>query len=533
MKVMLIDTKGWEKTIMINNKVRSVLLVLGLLVLSLTVAASSIQQDKETPEMKAIREMLDLTDPQQQIDAMVKFLTDYPDSVVSDRLTLMYLELLFETWPNQKDKILLYANKLIEVTPERYKSAIYNDVADKLLNAGILLDKAEEFADKGLKLIDKQLAEDARVKRAVNLSTLGEVYFKQGKVVEAKKLLKEAYDAQPTLRAAPIVLAKIESDEGNHTAAVNYLVPIAITGRMTQEARQILESSYRKTHNGSLEGLDAMLDAEYEKRFPKPIKEVEPYKAAQPRGDRVVLAEVFSSASCPPCAAADLAFDAIMKRYSREDLVVVMYHLDIPRRDPMTSPSAETRADFYKAESTPIFLLDGRTAQEGGGTRDEAVTYYQDMIPKIDERFKITARVKMRLDVAPQGSTIKVKATIDQVKSTSPNLKLQIALVEDELRYLGESGIRLHPMVVRSLAGPAFGGFDLDPSKPTTIEYSFDLAKINSELNTYLEDKQKKDKFTFQDKKLPINPGKLSVVAFVQDTKTKIILQSAYVKVKP
>ena len=58
-----------------------------------------------------------------------------------------------------------------------------------------------------------------------------------------------------------------------------------------------------------------MLDTEYHKRFPNPVH-VEAYKPTAARTDRVVLAEVFTGSGCPPCAGADIAFDAAMERYA-------------------------------------------------------------------------------------------------------------------------------------------------------------------------------------------------------------------------
>ena len=65
---------------------------------------------------------------------------------------------------------------------------------------------------------------------------------------------------------------------------------------------------------------------------------VEEYHPTEKRSDRLVLAEVFTGAGCPPCVGADLAFDAAMERYSPKDVAVVMYHEHVPRPDPMTNP---------------------------------------------------------------------------------------------------------------------------------------------------------------------------------------------------
>jgi len=102
------------------------------------------------------------------------------------------------------------------------------------------------------------------------------------------------------------------------------------------------------------------------------------------------------------------------------------------------------------------------------------------------------------------------------------------------LHYSGESSIRVHPMVVRSLASAETGGFDVDANEPKTVEYTFDVTKINAELQKYLEGYEKENGNTFWDRKLPLNVNNLSVVAFVQDTnpKSKQVLQAAFAKPK-
>jgi hypothetical protein len=106
--------------------------------------------------------------------------------------------------------------------------------------------------------------------------------------------------------------------------------------------------------------------------------------------------------------------------------------------------------------------------------------------------------------------------------------------VEDELRYSGENLVRIHPMVVRSLAGK--GSFILKPNGPTVVEYTFELEKISAELKAYLREYEVNGDYgpmQFKEHKYKIDKMNLSVVALVQDEVTKRVLQSAYSPVKP
>jgi len=302
---------------------------------------------------------------------------------------------------------------------------------------------------------------------------------------------------------------------------------------MKPEAREKFYELYRRSHDGTLKGIEELLDARYRKDFPSPMK-VEHYTPSATRSERTVLAEVFTGSGCPPCVAADLAFDAYLERYGRKELTVIMYHLHIPLPDPMTNPSTEARAKYYAVNGVPSYAIDGEK-NSGGGSREMTRDFYNRTAPTIEKRLTVAPDARLTLDATGNTAAVKVKATVDEVKRGS-KIKLQVALVEEVLRFSGENGVRFHPMVVRSLAGPDAAGFPVDASKPTAVEVTFDLAKITQELKTHLDEfeaKRKDDKFAFALKKHEIDPNALSVVAFVQDEDTKQVLQATSIKLKP
>jgi hypothetical protein len=110
---------------------------------------------------------------------------------------------------------------------------------------------------------------------------------------------------------------------------------------------------------------------------------------------------------------------------------------------------------------------------------------------------------------------------------------VQILLVEKEIRYLGENGIRFHPMVVRALGGEAGEGYAIDAGGKGTFEASFDLDAISKDIKKQLDEYEAKghrgESFQFTAKKYQIDRDNLAVVAFVQDNKTRHVLQAGYV----
>ena len=271
---------------------------------------------------------------------------------------------------------------------------------------------------------------------------------------------------------------------------------------------------------------------------------------------------------------AGLAFGAALDRYSRQNYILLHYHVHIPQPDPMVNPSTLERQKFYGVRSSPSYFIDG-DSDGGGGSADAARSLYDRKVePIVEEHLAAPPDAALKLRATQTGATVKVRAEVSQVKSTSDKLRIQIALVEDEVRYSGENGNRFHEMVVRSLANgppppaksgvpaagaPATGdkpaaapapaegekpaaataapaiptGFALKPGQRGRFEWTFDLAKAAADAKAHLEDFEtytRKGAYSFRQKKHEINPGNLSVVAFVQDEATKKVLQAIYIK---
>jgi thiol-disulfide isomerase/thioredoxin len=413
------------------------------------------------------------------------------------------------------------------------------------------------------------------------LSMLGQVYAKRGKTADAETALRDCYlldKGTPAAATAALKLAEYAKAAGRDQEQLDYLERVALAGRLTPEASAELHAVYRKIHDGSLDGLEESLDARYEKDGPKP-PEAKPYERAKDRTDRVVLAEIFTGSGCPPCVAADLAFEGAMHRYGPTDLAVLMYHLHIPRPDPMTNPTTQARSKYYGVSAVPTYVIDGK-ARTGGGSADSAADLFtRNVEPAIDTRLSVRPEVNLALTGSSTGQAVTATVSVSPGETKATRLRLQVVLVEEQIRYSGENGIRFHPMVVRSMAmdptvaatsaapiaapasGPASGGgqapkeggapaaeapakdtapipvtgFALEPGKARTVEYTFDLARVAADGLANLEDLEKHStrfpNYTFVQKKNDVNPKRLALVAFVQDEDTRQILQAARVGV--
>lgn len=489
------------------------------------------------PDRTAYLAATKIADNDKKIEALEKWLKDFPDSggVTSAYSTLF--DTLVKHRPTDRAEILGYAQKYIDKTNETasegFRHQAYTRIASGLISANLLLDDAAKFAEKGLELFEVEIKKRTDRERATHLATIGRLRVKQGRMNDAEKALKTAYTANPELAAASLGLAELAEARKDTKGALEYWMLAALGGRLTKAERERFENLYRSAHDGTLDGLEAAMDAKYRKAFPPPIHAT-PYKPTAARTDKVVLAEVFTGAGCPPCVAADLGFDAAMERYSRKDVAVVMYHLHIPQPDPLTNKATGERAKYYRVNSVPSYAIDG-TSGGGGGGRDATKGFYNRIVGLLDKALEVKSQGEIKVDAAVVGNTVSVKVAPSNFAPESGTVKLQILLVEEMLSYSGENGVRFHPMVVRSIAGEKYSGIVVDPKSATAVDHVFDLEQIADEHRTYLDEYEKNrgGDFAFSRKPTAIDPGKLSIVAFLQEEKSKKILQSTYVRLAP
>ena len=470
-------------------------------------------------------------DSAKKIEALQKFVTDFPDSAMMSSANQNILTTLTQKFPEQKDRIVAQVDKIVATTPDFSKSFTFSGLATTLVEAGFL-EKAEEVASKGLALTEEELAKSAKQRRASYQVALGRIYLKQGNIAKAERQLKLAFANNPQLATAALGLAELAEKKKDEKAAFDYYVSaLALGGRVPDDTRKKTEALLAKTNPG--DDLEALIDTKYNKLNAPPFAVMHYTKTAN-RSHRL-LGEVFTGAGCGPCVAADLAFDLMMERYKRDDFIVLMYHLHIPLPDPMTNLATIARGKFYTVNGVPSYAVDGKMPQAGGGGRDNTKFVYDRMNPTIEKRLEFAAEADLKLEATLDGNVIKTKATLEKFTGKATDLKLHLVLAEERLRYSGENGVRFHPMVVRSMAGENANGFAVK-ADGTTGEWKFDVAAISAELQKYIDEYESKpdrsEPFKFKAKMHAINGNALTVVAFVQDEKTKNILQAASIKLK-
>jgi thiol-disulfide isomerase/thioredoxin len=329
----------------------------------------------------------------------------------------------------------------------------------------------------------------------------------------------EAYrkSGGPTGANYQYVLAGILEGQGKAAAAAEAFLAAAVEdyGDAAAKARAL----YIKVH-GTADGFDAALAAK-SKALPF---QPGPFKAPAGWKNKVVLAELFTGSECPPCVGADIAVDGLLETFPSKYLAVLVYHLPIPRPDPMMNPASTLRAGAYGVNSTPTVYIDGSTRLSGGGGRGAAEAKFQQYREAVEPLLAGAPGVTLIVGATLAGDTIKVDYDFDK---TVPGAEYLLVLVQDEQEYKGGNGVIFHKMVVRDLTV-------LDPAAPKTT--TLNLKESEKVTDTFLTEFEKTytrvPGFKWDVRLNAIPRRGLKVVFFVQDKASGRVLNAAVAEVK-
>jgi hypothetical protein len=303
-------------------------------------------------------------------------------------------------------------------------------------------------------------------------------------------------------------------------------MPILETlARLLTQANKAEEAKEAQARVTKLEERDYQ---DYLKKFPfKP----DAYAGRKGKSDRAVLLELFTGAECEPCIPADLGFDALTMAYKPSEVVLLQYHVHVPKPDPLTNPSTEARMRYYGSQfrGTPLSLFNGKEEAGGGGKYEDTHIKYAQYKKVVDSILESPPRAKLQMTVRRDGEKIAVNAKVSDVLRPTDKMRLRIALAEEVVRYQGSNGIRYHHHVVRSfLGGP--DGFPVKATGASEHQAAAAVDEVRVALNAYLDKFQQEREGTFPIRPLAFN--KLMVVAFVQDDTNQEVMQVVQAEVK-
>ncbi len=281
-----------------------------------------------------------------------------------------------------------------------------------------------------------------------------------------------------------------------------------------------------KQAKAKLTKLELAWDAEYQIKVP-PFKP-KAFAGRTNKSERAAVLELFTGAQCPPCVAADVAFDALQKSYGPSDLVLIQYHMHIPGPDPLTSPASEARWKYYGEKfpmdlrGTPTVLFNGKPRRSGGGGMGGSEAKFKEYKRYIDPLLEEPTEIKLDGAVANKEGKISIKIDIHGIKQPGDDIKLRLLLVEESIKYVGGNSLRFHHQVVRSMPGGVEGTALKEENFSKTFE--IDPTEIRTELTKYLDDFAKEREFPKAER--PLDLKHLRVIALIQDDASREILQA-------
>ncbi|HLN29302.1 MAG TPA: hypothetical protein VK395_16255 [Gemmataceae bacterium] len=338
---------------------------------------------------------------------------------------------------------------------------------------------------------------------------------------DANTQLAEVLGIRDDLQDVALEYAKKAEKSFTHDTPAEFQV--RVLKALATVLRKSNQASELKVVDSRIAKLDAVLDREYFAKMP-PFKPAG-FPGRKAKSDRVVVMELFTGAQCPPCVAADAAFDGLEKVFKPMDVVLLQYHLHIPGPDPLTNADTIARAKYYKVSSTPSTLFNGKSKAGGGGGLNNAENKFKQYREIIDPLLEDPASVHLTATAHRQGEQINIKADVAGLPEPGDNKRLRFVLVEEAIRYVGSNRMRFHHQVVRAFPG-GVEGIPLkqkDSHHATTV----DVNALRKDLVKYLDESAKVRPYPYADR--PLDLKNLKVVVLVQDDDSKEILQAAEV----
>ncbi|MBM82473.1 MAG: hypothetical protein CMJ78_18060 [Planctomycetaceae bacterium] len=337
-------------------------------------------------------------------------------------------------------------------------------------------------------------------------------------------------------------LAEVSEKMGDVDAAMNFYSQLVILPQLAGFLDQIFQNAkvekpspsealdrLWKEKHGDTEGLDEFNAKVYNENLYLLSKAKSRKGPTEDTGNRVVLAELFTGAGCPPCVAADVALGSVERELPESALVVLRYHLHTAGIDPLTNRDGEFRAYFYQTPGTPSLFINGKDVdtQSVAGYLPMAKNSYDSIHKVIDTAIKESTEINIQATAKAANGVVKAGAEIKGLDGIDGDIRLHAVIAEDRIDFAGRNGIRQHDMVVRSVITPDDGV----ALKEATHSFTEDivLSEFRDSIIEYLTTYEEGQGVFFSVK--PLELEKLHFVVFVQNMDSHEVLQAVSIPV--
>jgi hypothetical protein len=514
-----------------RSRTISLVLIAGL-ILVFSLLLESQERQKTAPEYKLLNKARRIEDPSARLAELARIKSAYPNSkytdviqraIINTKIELSttleeILELQSQQFQSSRglNRLFLFYYAGLEILQHKNISEF-----DKKKVTQIILmyaDEAEKFSNNPefLKRIPERQKQMIPRGLAMCYLMIAEAYLNEGDTIKAKEALASYVESGGNKDAVfwyirGVTFERLGDDQEAFECFFN--AAVGNFGDSVVRARTLYQKIY-----GNSDGFESRLEAK-QRELPFHPTDVKPTKEWQ---GKTILAELFTGSECPPCVAADLGFDGLIEAYGPDHLVILEYHLPIPRPDPIMNHASRARAIHYAVNSTPTVIIDGEKKIRGGGSRAQAEAKFEDYSTEINTRMYEAPRIKLNVSAIREAENIRVNLSFDKEIAGAD---YHLVLVEEEVKYAGGNGILFHKKVVRDFQ-------TVIPQEEKSQSFVFNILDAENKGAQRLSDYEKEIDFSFKEKHFKIDRTQLQVAFFVQDRATNKVYNAAVCGVK-
>jgi thiol-disulfide isomerase/thioredoxin len=227
------------------------------------------------------------------------------------------------------------------------------------------------------------------------------------------------------------------------------------------------------------------------------------------QSQRFVLSEEFTQASCGPCASQNPAFNALLQA-NEDKIIAIKYQTSWPGVDPMNADNpteVQNRVDLYGVNGVPMATVDGSLIANDCSAYEGAPACLNQA--DIDAAYSIPSSFDITVTAGLENGILDVTTNLTCTQDVSGNYKLFVVLIEKVIEWgtpPGSNGEVVFYNVMKKFL-PDVSGIDIPGSWNNGDNNAYEESLSIGELNVY-------------------SMGELAVIAFIQDSDTKEILQA-------
>ena len=229
---------------------------------------------------------------------------------------------------------------------------------------------------------------------------------------------------------------------------------------------------------------------------------------------RTTLIEVFTSSTCPPCNGSNVTLHNVLSQNKgRCSLIKNQVNWPAPG-DPYYTAEGGVRVNFYNVNAAPTIYMDG--AATGASN------------PTLINRQTVPAFMEMEIDYTVVGQTVNATVTVTPtIDMAATNLRLYIGIVEKETynNYMNNGESKFYQVMKKYMPdanGIIVSAVPLEANQPIVFEQSWTFQ------GNYRKPTNASNPINHATEHSVENFDNLTIVAWVQNTSTRAVLQSCY-----